>query len=511
VSHQPGSPWAPPPAPPSFTYGPGWGADHVPPPPPRRRSPWKRALLVIGIVAVVVGAAVAVIAVVDPFGSDYPSEWDARAAGFTSFVEKTTGHTYDHPVPVRFLTDADFVELVSSDPGELSEDDKQSYADSEAQGRALGLFSGSTDLFAEQDTLSTEGILAYYSPDDHEVVVRLPKGAEPDDIATGDDLPIDVQVTLVHELTHVLQDQVYDLAKIQNDAVTPEEYSAVLGLIEGHAEWVAQQYITDELTTEQQDEYYSEQDTESGSYEEATSDVTPVLSAAQSAPYALGPPFVAAVADSGRSAIDDAFADPPTTERELMIPSVYLDHVEAPDIDELTTPDGADEFDSGTLGATTVYFMLSLGLDAPTALQAIDGAAADRYVAYKRDDTICVDITVAASDDDAATLLDKGFSAWAGERPAEANATSTRDGTTFELHACDPGTESDQSVPGEDAIDQIFARAGDLGYLIQEAGYSLPEAECLTNGLYYEFTVEDINNGTPEVSDAIDALYDSCS
>ena len=57
---------------------------------------------------------------------------------------------------------------------------------------------GRTDVFAEQDTLSTEGILAFYSPDDQEVVVRLPKGDQPDDIVSGDDLPLDVQVTLVH-------------------------------------------------------------------------------------------------------------------------------------------------------------------------------------------------------------------------------------------------------------------------------------------------------------------------
>ena len=174
-------------------------------------------LLVVGVVAVLVAAAVAVIAIWDPFGGDdYPSEWDARVAGFTGFVERTTGHQYDHPVPVRFLSDDDFSDLVASDPEDLTADDRQAYADTEAQGRALGLFSGGTDVFAEQDTLNTEGILAYYSPDDHEVVVRLPKGQDPEGVTTGDDLPVDVQVTLVHELTHVLQDQVYDLDEIQD-------------------------------------------------------------------------------------------------------------------------------------------------------------------------------------------------------------------------------------------------------------------------------------------------------
>ena len=365
-----------------------------------------------------------VVAVADPFGTDYPSEWDPRAAGFTAFVEQAAGHDYDHPVEVRFLAEEDFVELVAADPDELSDDDRAAYADSEAQGRALGLFSGSTDVFAEQDTLSTEGILAYYSPDDHEVVVRLPEGVQPDDVTSGDDLPVDVQVTLVHELTHVLQDQVYDLAGIQDDAETPEAYSAALGLVEGHAEWVAQRFVRDELTPEQQDEYYGDQDNQTGDYEEATSDVTPVLSAAQSAPYALGPAFVGAVAEGGIGQVDDAFDDPPTTERQLMQPVVYLDGEDTPDLDEPALPDGAEEVDGGTLGATTLYFILSLGLDPHDALRAVDGATADRYLAFEQDDTVCVDIAVAASaEGDAADLVEQGLKAWAAARPEEAEAT----------------------------------------------------------------------------------------
>ncbi len=464
------------------------------------------------MVAVLVAAAVAVIAILDPFGGDdYPSEWDARAAGFTSFVERTTGHDYEHPVPVRFLDDEDFAELVASDPDELTDDDRQAYADTEAQGRALGLFSGSTDVFAEQDTLSTEGILAYYSPQDGEVVVRLPKGQQPEDVTTGDDLPVDVQVTLVHELTHVLQDQVYDLGDLQDAAETDEEYSAVLGLVEGHAEWVAQRFVAQELTPEQQDEYFSEQGDQAGEYEEATSDVTPVLSAAQGAPYHLGPPFVAALAERGGvEAIDDAFADPPTTERQLMQPLLYLDGEEPPELDELEAPDDAEEIDNSTLGATTTFFLLSLGLDPPPALQAVDAAGADRYLSYELDGEVCVDITIAAVDGDGSDLLEKGLDGWAAARPVEAGATSERDGDTFHVHACDPGTDVVQDVPGEDAISQLFSRSSDLGYLIEQNGFTTEQAVCLTNGLYYEFTLDEIVAGGDDVAARVDELSDAC-
>lgn len=507
-------PGGPPPVPPLPGPGaPGWGAVPEPPaPPPPPGSPWKRAAIVIAAVAAVAAAAVVMVVAIDPFGGkDFPDEWDARAAGFTSYVERQTGHDYEHPVPVEFLTDEDFVELVTEDPGELTDEDRELYASSEAQGRALGLFSGATDVFAEQDTLSTEGILAFYSPDDQEVVVRLPKGTAPDDVVTGDDLPLDIQVTLVHELVHVLQDQVYDLADLQNAPATDEEYAAVLGLIEGHAEWVAQSYVLDEFTTEQQEEYLGTVDSQSGDYEEATSDVTPVLAAAQSAPYALGPAFVAALAAVGDEAIDDAFAAPPVSERELMQPQVYLAGHEVPDIPDPEVPDDGDEVDRGSLGATTVFFLLSLGLEPPAALQAVDGVAGDEYVAYDTaDGDVCIAMSVQAADADAAERLADGFDAWVDARPSAAEATATRDGERFDLHMCDPGADTDQDVPGEAAIAQMFGRAGDLGYFLLEGGYPLDEATCIANGLYYQLTLDDLLSDDPDVAAAIDDVFLEC-
>lgn len=449
---------------------------------------------------------------VKPFGGDdYPDEWDARAAGFIRFIERTTGHDYDHPVEIRFLPDAQFTELVAEDPESLDDETRMAYADGEAQGRALGLFSGSTDVAEEQNDLNTSGILAYYSFEDREVVVRLPEGVDAADVATTDDLPLDLQITMVHELTHVLQDQIYNLDELSNAAGTDEEYSAVLGLIEGHAEHVAQLYVTNEFTPEQQDEYYEAQGELSDEYEEDTADITPVLAAAQSAPYALGPPFVAAVdVSGGKRAIDDAFADPPTTERELMQPIVYIEDGTKPDVEVAEPPEDAETLAGDTLGSTTLYFMLSVGLPPNEALRAVDAAAADAYVAYRLDDQVCVDIAVAVADTAAADTLDVGFKAWAAARPAEAEASVERDAEAFNLHACDPGAGVDQTVPDETAIDQLFGRAADLGYFAQN-GWSLEEATCVANGLYYEFTSEQLLEFSTEVEEFFTDLDATCS
>ena len=64
----------------------------------------------------------------------------------------------------------------------------------------------STSLDATS-SLQTSGVLAYYSPKTKKITV---KGTSTDDIST--------RVTVAHELTHALQDQHFDLRKLEKDA-----------------------------------------------------------------------------------------------------------------------------------------------------------------------------------------------------------------------------------------------------------------------------------------------------
>ena len=65
-------------------------------------------------------------------------------------------------------------------------------------------------------------------------------------------------------------------------------------------------------------------------------------------------------------------------------------------------------------------------------------------------------------------------------------------------------------MPGENAITQLFSRSSDLGYLIEEGGYTTEEAVCLTNGLYYEFTLDEIIASGDDVTARIDELNATC-
>src|SRR5256885_8042127 len=91
-------------------------------------------------------------------GPPHPKEWDARVLPLVRFVEQQRGLRFRHPVTVEYLSDSDFRREVADEPGETA----QQQRDDEAADRALGLPVGKNGLSASGNTLSGEGITAYY-------------------------------------------------------------------------------------------------------------------------------------------------------------------------------------------------------------------------------------------------------------------------------------------------------------------------------------------------------------
>ena len=74
----------------------------------------------------------------------------------------------------------------------------------------------------------------------------------------GTDLTdVDVRVTLVHELTHALQDQHFDLTKLDDAVETSGEDFALTALVEGDATSVEDDYLFS-LPQAEQDAYFAE-------------------------------------------------------------------------------------------------------------------------------------------------------------------------------------------------------------------------------------------------------------
>ena len=152
----------------------------------------------IGAVVLIVAIVAACIAMVHGREALGPSEWDPRVAPLAAFVEDARGYTFAHPVYVKFLTPEQYRAYATHD-GAMSADDREYYRTSARFFRALGLIGGDVDLAAEQDEISDSGTLAQYSPADRTVYVR------------GVEVTASLRVTLVHELTHAWQDQIFNL------------------------------------------------------------------------------------------------------------------------------------------------------------------------------------------------------------------------------------------------------------------------------------------------------------
>jgi hypothetical protein len=435
-------------------------------------------------------------------GIDHPDEWDARIADIVEFVEGELDDEFEHPVEVHFVADDEFEDLVRTDEADLSADDEQEYRDQEAVGRALGLFSGETDLFEESNDLAGSGILAYYSPDDEEIVARV-------DDPELTELPIELRVTIAHELTHAWQDQRYDLAELQGRAGTITQADAIDGLIEGHATWLEDRYI-DALSREDAADYNDSLAAGDEEYSEEIAGVTPLLEAVQASPYVIGPTFVTALVEADPGLVERAFTDDlPLAEDQLVLPSAYLDRDDPEPLEEPDIPDGGEELDRGQMGMPALYMMLAVGLTPPDALGVADGWGNDAYVAYTDGDQVCVRMMVVGDDAAATAELERGLQAWAASLPAAAGATVGRGGdgdSVLDATVCDPGAGSSIAVPGDTAVQQLFGRAYDLGFVIQDLG-DVEDAECIVNALYTVYAYDEIASLPQE---DIDAAFVAC-
>jgi hypothetical protein len=181
------------------------------------------------VVAVVAAAVVGFVAIGGDDGA-VRSTWDPRVADLARYVEKERELDFDHPVPVDFLSDEQFRDQVLADV-KPTDEEKADIEQSEAVLRALGLIGPDVDLLEQTEQVTGEGIIGLYIPEEKRVKVR------------GTDMTPAVRVTLVHELTHVLQDQNFDidLEVLESDS---GESSGLRAALEGDADQVSREYAT---------------------------------------------------------------------------------------------------------------------------------------------------------------------------------------------------------------------------------------------------------------------------
>jgi hypothetical protein len=456
--------------------------------------------LVLSLVLVMIAAAGLVAVVLmnqkdEKKGPSYPAQWDPRIAPYVKIVEKQRGLTFMHPVPVRFLGGKEFEKTVTADKSELDKDEREEIEQYTGLFRALGLLESDVDLFDALNDVHGSGTLAYYSPEDEEIVIR------------GQKLTLAGRATVVHELTHVLQDQHFAigdrLEKLRkaNDKTTSTEYDVFDAIVEGDAERVATRY-RESLPEKQRRALARSEAKERNQVLAKYKKVPKVVLTMVSSPYALGEAMVQTAAATGKNAaVDRLFRNPPEHDSVLLDPLPGLagtDKTAKVDVPDLRK--GEDEFVSGEFGALSLYFMLAERTPVLDALSAVDGWDGDAFVGFERGGTTCARGAVRGeTKEDTARLLG-ALRRWAAGFP-NSSADVREDGELVRFESCDPGKSArlgrDASI---DALTLVTIRS-QLGAAFVKQGAPDNTARCIADKAVREFPTSTLTAASLSAAD----------
>ena len=230
----------------------------------------------------------------------------------------------------------------------------------------------------------SEAILGFYDTEEEELVL----------ISDDGEMNAFDRANLAHELTHYLQDQNFDLERPpfhEPDDVeeeTDDDASlAAMSLVEGDAVITENSYI----------EEFEGEDYWIDMFEESTdmdidflNEVPTYIIDGLYFPYEEGLDFVTYLyKEGGYEAVDEAYANPPTTSEQILHPQKYIDGEGASDVE---LADISSELGSGwildydnVLGEFDVYELFLPYLSGNATEKASEGWGGNNYHYYKND------------------------------------------------------------------------------------------------------------------------------
>lgn len=224
-------------------------------------------------------------------------------------------------VPFQFM-DSDALKVwLEQETREEQEPDE--IAAGERMYKLLGLIPEEADLFQLIFDLQSSQILGFYDP---ESAVFTIVSREPSD---SDALSVEDQVTFVHEYTHALQDQHFDLSRFteaQEGRYNDDEEIALLSLIEGDASLVTWLFLIDRVSADQSKRLFDAAITEAS---QDVLDLTPpFLQESLLFPYMQGMAFVLFIYQSGGwEAVNQVWQNPPLSTEQILHPDKYLEDI----------------------------------------------------------------------------------------------------------------------------------------------------------------------------------------
>ncbi len=248
--------------------------------------------------------------------------------------------------------------------------DPEEFAASDELYTVLGLLDRDDDLLEMLSALQTEQVVAFYATESKELVAP----------ASAEQLTPLEKLTLVHELTHALTDQHFDLYAPMERLDAEQRYdeaSAFRALAEGDATVVETLYLqqlprADQLLILQS----------ALSFESPVFDASPsFLQDSLLFPYVEGRDLVTDIwTADGFQGVDDAYFDIPATTEHVYRPGTYFaGEGAAPVTLPALSLNGYDLIEASTWGYLGFQTMFDQVLDRDAADTAAEGWGGDRY------------------------------------------------------------------------------------------------------------------------------------
>ena len=247
-----------------------------------------------------------------PVGSGAPASIDpaivAQIDAVIAAVPDLRGLQPTTPVPYRFITRAQFATEFQQQFAQDNPPDQLKAE--ETLDKHLGLVPTSVDLAALLTQLYTSQVLAYYDTVTKDFTVIEQAGGQ----FTAAD-----RVTVAHEYDHALQDQHWDLEKLQKfDPTEGDRANAITALAEGDATALMYQWALQYLTT---DEIASLGTGGSPDDQQLLDSMPLLLRRSLEFPYDTGLQFVFSLrASGGWAGVDAAWNNPPVSSEQVIHP-----------------------------------------------------------------------------------------------------------------------------------------------------------------------------------------------
>jgi hypothetical protein len=277
--------------------------------------------------------------------------------------------------------------------------------------RTIGVIPAGADLERALRSFYRAQVLGFYVPETGELVVG---GSEADP-------SLEDGVVLAHELTHALDDQHFDLVRVDRlgTRCRDERSIAALGAIEGSAEYFATSALADLQPVTDPAAGVGAGDGV------VPADVPPFVQALQQWPYLAGPAFIQRrIADGGIAAVNAVMRDLPVSTEQILHPERYPGDTPTPlDVPDLSSGLGPGwrDLDVMEVGEEWLRAALSWRIGSDVVTGAAAGWDGGIYRAWNRGGRTAVWLrTTWDAPDDAAEFAD-AMRTWigGGTGPAE--------------------------------------------------------------------------------------------